>query len=72
MKISDFIYVFEYIEKEHGDLDVETLGWDERRVMAKLPAVDYRATLKGRESKPRFLSFFYNEEDRKGEKVCRL
>ncbi|MCK9504743.1 MAG: hypothetical protein M0Q95_11245 [Porticoccaceae bacterium] len=72
MKISEMIFALEQIQKEHGDLDVETLCWDNRRIEARPPRVDYRAILTPRESKARFASYFGSEESRKGDKVCRL
>lgn len=75
MKISEYIEELEAIKEEHGDLDMETYAIDCARISVRAPTVDYRAVLFGRESKPRFFSDFRFEkdnEDRRGEKVCKL
>ena len=74
MKISELIRDLEHMMAEHGDLDVEKSTWDGSRRASMLPTIDHRAVLKGRESKPRFLSEFYGADrnGREGDKVCRL
>lgn len=72
MTISDYIAELEKIREEHGDLDVEktAVGTAMERVEATGPCVRHRLILRRGERKPRF--WFYQEEDRKGEKVVEL
>lgn len=75
MKISQYIRHLKKIQKEHGNLEVQTSMFDGRRLAANTPEIDHIAILKGREHLPRFASYFcYDSDftDRKGEKVCRI
>lgn len=76
MKISELIALLKAMKQEHGDLDVERADSTLTRVPVRAPRLDHKAILKGREHKPRFASSCYSpssdEEDRRGEKVCRL
>lgn len=70
MKLSDYIVELQNIFENHGDLEVQTSGPGGRRE-APEPSIAYARILKGRESKPRFW-WWADEEDRKGDKVCRV
>jgi hypothetical protein len=82
MRISELIEKLEAIMDEHGDLDVETYGYDGSRMPLNEPKIDHRAILKGRESKARFAGYYRKARfsgyyggdlnNRIGEKVCRL
>jgi len=74
MKISELILLLEALKNEHGDLDVETYGYDGSRIPLNAPRIDHQAILKGREHKERFATALYGDahESRKGTKVCRL
>ena len=75
MKISEYIAKLEEIKTHHGDLEVQTMFGDCRREEAPTPVLDFVANLKGRESTPRFASYYKWEADfdnRKGAKVCRI
>jgi hypothetical protein len=72
MKISEYVAELEKIREEHGDLEVEKTapGVAMGRVAAEGPCVRHRLILPRGERKPRF--WFYQEDDRKGEKVVDL
>ena len=72
MKISEMVHLLTQIQAEHGDLEVETTGWDGARRPSPEPLVDFRALLHGRETKPRFASYYFDDIGRTGDKVCRL
>lgn len=71
MKISEYIFELERLQQEHGDLEIETLAFDFRRIKASAPVVGYKLILQGRESKPRFFYDGINEKLR-GEKVIHI
>lgn len=72
MKLSEYIKQLEGLLGTHGDLEVETLSIDLRRVTAPLPTLAYVKVLKGRESKPIFWHPIMDEQDRKGPAVIKV
>lgn len=74
MKITELIEELTQILEQHGDLEVET-SESGRRVPIRAPKLAYRAKLKGKEWLPRFFCVYAHgkdEEERKGEPVCRI
>ncbi len=69
MKISAYITELEKIKSEAGDIEVQTNGFNGRQE-ANSPKLSYTLILKGREYKPRFWN--YDDEDRKGNAVCKI
>ena len=70
MKISEYIAALESLKLEHGDLKVETQGYNSR-AEAPLPKLAYCKLLNKRQ---RNECFWYDFEDEKyrGEKVVRV
>ena len=66
MLVSEYIEQLKKFAEEHGDLEVETYGFNDERITARTPRLAYKKILKGRESKPRFA--YFSEE--KGDPVC--
>ena len=72
MNIIEYIYQLEKVRDNHGpDLEVQTFHFDGSRQEARTPVLAYTMKLKGRENRPRFWDP-YEEEDRKGDPVCRV
>jgi hypothetical protein len=71
MTISQLITALQAIQQEHGDLEVDTTGFDCRRTSQQAPEIAYRKVLQGRESRPAFFHKL-DGESRRGDKVVRL
>lgn len=71
MKISEYIVALEAIKAEHGDLEVETTGFDLRRIAARKPEIEFRKILSGRNRSPRFWNT-WDGDAAKGEKVASI
>lgn len=71
MRISEYIAALEAIKAEHGDLEVETTGFDLQRIAARKPEIEFRKILSGRNRSPRFWNT-WNGDAAKGEMVVRV
>ena len=69
MKISEYMQGLQTILDEHGDLEVQHYSFGRRT--ANPPKVGHERILRGRESTPQF-AYPYDDESRKGEKVCHI
>lgn len=73
MKISEYIEELQKLQKEHGDLEMQSTDRSGERHEAPLPRLDYAAILQGREYKPKFHTDIYDpSKERKGGPVIRV
>lgn len=70
MLVSEFIEQLTIFLDEHGDIPVDTYGYD-GRIEHRGPRLSYRRLLKGRERRDEFFSS-YDDIERKGDPVCRI
>lgn len=72
MKISELIARLEEMRDMHGDLEVETVGYDGARRTMQGPKIAYRRKLRGRETKPRFWHEGVDPDDTRGDMVAQV
>jgi len=71
MKITEHIQRLQEILAEHGDLQVNTDGY-QGRIYNSWPEIAYKKQLRGREHVPVFWDSLVHAEVQKGEKVVRV
>ena len=70
MLVSEFIEEMKRFLEKHGDIPVDTYGFD-GRFEHRGPTLSYRKILKGRERRDEFCRL-HDDQDRKGDPVCRI
>lgn len=70
MLVSEFINEMKRFLEEHGDIPVDTYGFD-GRYEHRGPRLSHRKILNGRERRNEFYNP-YDRQERRGERVCRI